>query len=82
MLCIEITGYYFSVYAILCVFSFLNTCYGPVLKVLYMSAQMDSRLHTDNLSKVLEVATEGCKRVHTIMDTVVKSNLKTVSLHL
>ncbi len=37
---------------------------------------MDSRLHTDNLSKVMDIATQGCKRVHTILDTVVKKNLK------
>ncbi|XP_064394974.1 exosome complex component RRP41-like [Halichondria panicea] len=39
--------------------------------------QMDSRLHTDSLSKVLDIATQGCKRVHTILDTVVKKNLET-----
>lgn len=38
--------------------------------------QMDSRLHADNLEKVLDVAVKGCGRVHTILDRVVKENLE------
>ncbi len=45
--------------------------------VYVLPQQMDSRLHTDSLSKVLDIATQGCKRVHTILDTVVKKNLET-----
>lgn len=37
---------------------------------------MDSRLHADNLEKVLDVAVKGCSRVHTVLDRVVKENLK------
>ena len=37
---------------------------------------MDCRLHADNLDKVLEVAVNGCTRIHTILDSVVKNNLK------
>lgn len=38
--------------------------------------QMDSRLHADQLEKVLRVATQGCASVHTVLHTVVKDNLE------
>ena len=38
--------------------------------------QMDSRLHADNLEKVLNIAVKGSSQVHTILDGVVKENLK------
>jgi len=40
---------------------------------------MDSRLHADNLEKVLSVAVKGCDRVHTILDRAVKDNLERYS---
>ncbi|XP_013418239.1 exosome complex component RRP41 [Lingula anatina] len=37
--------------------------------------QMNSRLHEDNLSKVMDMATQGCKDVHSILDTAVREHL-------
>ena len=42
----------------------------------FLSPQMDSRLHADNLEKVLDVAVKGCGRVHTVLDGVVKDSLR------
>ena len=42
----------------------------------FFLTQMDSRLHSDNLEKVLDVAVKGCSRVHTILDHAVKDNLE------
>ncbi len=49
---------------------------GLQLCVLPLHVQMDSRLHSDNLEKVLGIAVTGCGRVHTVLDGVVKENLR------
>jgi len=65
----------------------MYTEWFPILYVLYTVVkqsfithfflmQMDSRLHSDNLEKVLDVAVKGCSRVHTILDHAVKDNLE------
>lgn len=38
--------------------------------------QMDSRLHMDNLDKVLKSAMQGCARVHTVLDSSIKNHLE------
>ena len=37
---------------------------------------MESRLHSDNLPKVFDTAVQGCERVHTILDRIIKTNLE------
>ena len=51
-------------------------CVTSVVTRSYSLVQMDSRLHADNLEKVLSVAVKGCDRVHTILDRAVKDNLE------
>jgi exosome complex component RRP41 len=35
-------------------------------------AQMESRLHVDKLEEVLELAGEGCKQIHLVVDKTIR----------
>lgn len=37
---------------------------------------MESKLHSDNLHKILDNAVDGCQKVYQVLDTIVKSNLE------
>ncbi len=37
--------------------------------------EMNGRLHEDNLSKVLETATKGCKDIYNILDKIVRDHV-------
>ena len=44
--------------------------------------EMNGRLHEDNLSKVLDIATRGCKDVFTILDRAARDHISQVSAAL
>ena len=35
---------------------------------------MESRLHVDKLESVTDLATEGCMKIHAILDSVIRQN--------
>ncbi|XP_022103385.1 exosome complex component RRP41-like [Acanthaster planci] len=41
--------------------------------------QLNSRLHADHLSKVLDMATKGCKDVYTVLDGAVRDHVSEVT---
>ena len=36
--------------------------------------QMDAKLHTDNLTKILDIIKQGSNQVHAVLDGVLKKN--------
>jgi exosome complex component RRP41 len=44
--------------------------------------QISSRLHTDNLDSLMSAAMEGSKRVHTILDKIIKGHLQNSTISL
>ena len=40
---------------------------------------MDSRLHSDNLQKVIDDTVKGCGLVHTVLDEKIKRHLNQVA---
>ena len=41
--------------------------------------EMNARLHEDNLSGVVDMATKGCKDVYTVLDRIVRDHVAQVS---
>lgn len=41
--------------------------------------EINSRLHEDNLSKVLDQAVKGCKHIHQVLDRVVRDHVTEVA---
>ena len=50
--------------------------YYPILNTL----QMDSKLHADHLTKVIDLALQGSEQVHAILDGIIKEKLKESSM--